>query len=94
VIWPDLSGDPVKIPREGADHDRSLRAAAVCAAARPARGRGGHTASAGHGRTGDHLTAAASGGHFRHLPAAGDAGRIGIASITDACHALPDAQTR
>jgi len=43
---------------------------------------------------GDHLTAAASGGHFRHLPAAGDAGRIGIASITDACHALPDAPTR
>ncbi len=52
VIWPDLSGDPVKIPRKGADHDWSLRAAAVCAAARPARGRGGHAASAVYGRTG------------------------------------------
>jgi hypothetical protein len=43
---------------------------------------------------GDHLTAAASGGHFRHLPAAGDAGRTGIAGITDACRALPDAPAR
>ena len=43
---------------------------------------------------GDHLTAAASRGHFRHLPAAGDAGRIGIASITDARRALPDTPTR
>jgi len=42
----------------------------------------------------DHLTAAASGGHFRHLPVAGDAGRIGIAGITDACRALLDAPTR
>ena len=51
VIWPDLSGDPVKIPPKGADHDRSLRAAALCAAARPARGRGGHAASAVYGRS-------------------------------------------
>ena len=43
---------------------------------------------------GDHLAAAASGGHFRHLPAAGDAGRIGIARIADACRALPDAPAR
>jgi hypothetical protein len=43
---------------------------------------------------GDHLTAAASGRHFRHLPAAGNAGRTGIARITDACHALPDAPAR
>jgi hypothetical protein len=42
----------------------------------------------------DHLAAAASGGHLRHLPAAGPAGRIGIASITDVCRALPDAPTR
>ena len=42
----------------------------------------------------DHLAAAASGGHFRRLPVAGDAGRIGIAGITDACRALLDAPTR
>ena len=42
----------------------------------------------------DHLAAAASGRHFRHLPVVGDAGRIGIASITDACRALLDAPTR
>jgi hypothetical protein len=42
----------------------------------------------------DHLAAAASAGHFRHLPVVGDAGRIGIASITDACRALPDAPAR
>jgi hypothetical protein len=42
------------------------RAAAVCAAARPARGHGGH---------------------FRRLPVVSDVGRIGIASITDACRA-------
>ena len=42
----------------------------------------------------DALAAAASRGHFRHLPAAGDAGRIGIASITDARRALPDTPTR
>lgn len=52
VIWPELSGDPAQIPREGADHDWSLRAAAACTAARPARGRGGHAASAVYGRTG------------------------------------------
>jgi len=43
---------------------------------------------------GDHLAAAASGGHFRHLPVAGPAGRTGIAGITDACRALPGAPTR
>jgi hypothetical protein len=42
----------------------------------------------------DHLAAAALGGHFRHLPVAGPAGRIGIAGITDVCHALLDAPTR
>lgn len=42
----------------------------------------------------DHLAAAALGGHFRHPPVGGDAGRIGIAGITDACRALLDAATR
>jgi hypothetical protein len=42
----------------------------------------------------DHLAAAALGGHFRHLPVAGPAGRTGIAGITDVCHALLDAPTR
>jgi len=41
----------------------------------------------------DALAAAASGGHFRHLPVAGPADSTGIAGITDACHALPDAPT-
>lgn len=42
----------------------------------------------------DHLAASASGGHFRHLPVVGDAGRIGIVGITDGCRALLDAPTR
>ena len=42
----------------------------------------------------DHLAASASGGHFRHLPVAGDAGRTGIAGTADARRALPDAPTR
>jgi hypothetical protein len=42
----------------------------------------------------DLLAAAALGGHFRRLPVAGDAGRIGIPGITEACRALLDAPTR
>jgi hypothetical protein len=42
----------------------------------------------------DALAAAASGGHFRHLPVAGPADSTGIAGITDVCRALPDAPTR
>lgn len=41
----------------------------------------------------DHLAAAALGGHFRRLPVVSDAGRIGIAGITDVCRALLDAPT-
>jgi hypothetical protein len=42
----------------------------------------------------DHPAATALGGHFRHPPVAGDAGRIGIVGITEVCRALLDAPTR
>jgi hypothetical protein len=32
--------------------------------------------------------------HFRHLPVAGDAGRLGVAGITDVCRALITAGER
>lgn len=42
----------------------------------------------------DRLAAAALGGHFRHLPVVGDAGRVGIVGIADVCHSLLDAPAR